>query len=103
MISLLLLSIFVTASLSLVSYIYCWQDIRHGHPHIISLRQITSVMDRERLTRMFGQPQPGYYYKLTPEQVHNVMKRRGWFFYSECTADIMCLLGAWMYMTHALG
>ena len=93
----LLVGIFISAALSLLSYLYCWQDIKGGNPHIISLRQITSVMDRERLNRYFGPPMPGYYYTLTPQQVQGVVWRRFWFVSLECALDVTCLLGAWWF------
>jgi hypothetical protein len=98
MIGILLLIIFVFAGLSLVSYLYCWADIKGGNPHILSLRQITNVMDREKLNRMFGDPLPGYFYKLEPAAVTQLMARRQWYFYRECATDAICVLGAWRYM-----
>ena len=95
----LLIVIFICAALSLLSYIHCWQDIRGGRPHIISLRQITSVMDRERINQWFGAPARGYYYKLSPEQLQSILRRRGWFFYTECAVDIVCLFGTWWFAT----
>ena len=98
----LLLAIFCSASLSLISYVYCWHDIRGGRPHILSMRQITSIMDRNRLNHIFGQPEPGYYYALSPVQLYEIIQNRRWFYTSECAADITCLLGVWLYMTGTL-
>ena len=94
-----LICIFASAALSLLSYLYCWQDIQRGRPHIISLRQITTIMDRNRLNQMFGSPGPGYYYTLSPPQLLALVRWKQWFFYLECTADTACLLGVWLYMT----
>ncbi len=94
----LLIVIFITAGLSLVSYIYCWQDIKTGRPHIITLRQITSIMDRNRLTALYGAPEPGYYYTLAPAQVSALLKRYRAYYFTECTADAVCMLGVWRYM-----
>lgn len=99
MTSFLLGLIFVSAALSLVSYVYCWHDIRGGRPHIISLRQILTIMDRNRINEMFGAPEPGYYYPLSPAQLRIVMQERRWFYTRECTTDIVCLVGSWLYMT----
>jgi len=98
MIQFLLFTIFCSASLSLISYVYCWHDIRSGRPHILSLRQITAIMDRNRLNQLFGQPEPGYYYALTPAQLYEIIQRRRWFYTGECAADITCILGVWLYM-----
>jgi len=97
MIQFLLIVIFISAALSLLSYIHCWQDICRGRPHIISLRQITSVMDREWLNRRFGAHEPGYYYKLSPAQIQDIVRKHGWFFYCECAMDTVCLFGAWWF------
>jgi len=104
MIQFLLVIIFISAALSFLSYVYCWNDIRSGRPQIVSLRQITGVMDRERLNQWFGRPAPGYYYTLTPEQVKGILWWRAWFVRSECALDGVCLFGAWWfshYVKHA--
>src|SRR5437868_5178985 len=98
MIQFLLILIFCSSALSLLSYVYCWQDIRTGRPHIISLRQITTIMDRNRLNQMFGPPEKGYYYMLSPEQLYGLIQSRRWFYVCECAADITCALGVWLYM-----
>ena len=103
MIEFLLVAIFCSASLSLVSYIYCWHDIRNGRPHILSLRQITSIMDRNRLNQLFGKPEPGYYYLLTPDQLYGITQQCRWFYTCECAADITCIAGVWLYMTGTIG
>src|SRR5207237_13513 len=74
-------------------------DIKSGKPHIISLRQITTIMDRDRLNHLFGTPQPGYRYRLSPEALHALLKSRRWFIYGEFGADILCLLDAGYDMT----
>ncbi len=102
MMEFLLLSIFCSASLSLLSYVYCWHDIRGGRPHILSLRQITTIMDRNRLNHMFGKPETGYYYVLKQAQREAVIRKWRWFYIRECTADITCIVGVWLYMTGTL-
>jgi hypothetical protein len=101
MVSFFLSSIAIVAALSLLSYLYCWSDIKSGRPHIIALRQITMVMDRARLNQWFGNPEPGYYYQLTPAQVASIIRSRRWFYVSECAADSVCLIGAWRVMIGA--
>lgn len=91
--------IVVMAILSLASYLYCWQDIHTGKPHIISLRQITGIMDRERLNERFGRPEANYRYTLKPEELKKLLRRYGPYFYQECAADMLCLMGAWYYLT----
>lgn len=103
MIVFLLTLIFIAAALSLISYVYCWQDIQRGQPHIISLRQITGIMDRNRITRLFGAPKPGYYYTLTPAMQAILTRRRQRFFYLECAADAVCAIGAWHFITAPSG
>ena len=100
MTGLLLVTIFMMAAMSLLSYVYCWHDIKSGEPHIISLRQITNIMDRNRLTHMFGSPAPGYRYKLSPLALKALLKARQGFYYTEVGADSACILGAYAYMTH---
>lgn len=95
----LFVAIFISAALSLLSYVYCWQDVSGGRPHILALRQITSIMDRNRLNRMFGAPQPGYYYQLDPEQVRALTLQFRGFYWRECAAEAVCMLGVWRYMT----
>jgi hypothetical protein len=96
--SFLLVIIFIAAGMSLLSYVYCWIDILGGSPHIISLRQITAVMDRERLNLRFGPPDASYRYALDKPQLAALIRSRRGFFAAECTADALCLLGAWLYM-----
>ncbi len=81
-----------------MSYVYCWQDIKSGRPHIITLRQITSIMDRHRLNAMFGQPAPGYYYPIPSEKLLPMLNRYRGFYIRECAADLVCMLGAWRYI-----
>jgi hypothetical protein len=99
MIGMLLTLIFLSATLSLVSYSYCWHDIKTGRPHIISLRQITTIMDRHRLNAMFGPPGAGYRYKLSPQMLRTLVKGRIFYFYSETAADCVCLVGSYLYLT----
>ncbi len=95
-----LLAIIVCSALfSLISYVYCWHDIRTGRPHIISLRQITSIMDRNRLNDLFGRHVTGYYYELTQTQLTHLIQIRRWFYISECSADALCIVAAWFALT----
>jgi hypothetical protein len=100
MVEALLVIIFVAAALSLMSYLYCWQDIKTGRPHIITLRQITSIMDRHRLNAIFGNPEPGYFYTIPPETLAYLIRRYRGFYMRECIADAVCMLGSWRYMLH---
>lgn len=97
----MMLVIFFTALLSLASYLYCWNDIRRGRPHIISLRQVTLIMDRNALNRLFGQPQPDYRYALPLETLARLIKAKQGYVYLEMAADALCMLGAWRYLTGA--
>lgn len=96
--TLLLGLVFCAAGLSLLSYLYCWHDIQSGAPHIISLRQVTSIMDRERLNRLFGAPEPGYIYKLNPQRLKSFVRRHRYYIWRECAADLICMVGAWRYL-----
>ncbi|MBY0406346.1 MAG: hypothetical protein K2Q01_01540 [Rickettsiales bacterium] len=101
MVEALLMGIFLTAALSLASYVYCWQDIKTGRPHIITLRQITAIMDRNQLNALFGMPKPGYFYELSEETVHNLLTRYRGYYVRECAADSVCMLGVWRHMQGA--
>lgn len=103
MTAIFLVSIFAMSALSLISYVYCWNDIKSGRPYILSLRQITTIMDREKLNQMFGPPERGYFYKLDPLALRVLIKDRQGFYYRECAADLVCVYGAWRYMTHEVG
>jgi hypothetical protein len=103
MMSVFLVLIFGMSALSLISYVYCWNDIKSGRPYILSLRQITTVMDREKLNQMFGPPERGYFYKLEPQVLYSLLKEKQGFYYRECAADVLCVFGAWRYMTHDVG
>jgi hypothetical protein len=98
MTSILLMTIFAIAGLSLISYLYCWHDLKGGRPHIISLRQITGVMDREQINAMFGKPEPGYYYRLEPAMLRETVAEQKWRYYGEVGADAVCLLGCYYYL-----
>ena len=100
MMSVLLITIFCMSGLSLLSYVYCWQDIRRGHPHILSLRQITNIMDRNRLNLLFGNPEPGYYYDLSPVMLAFITRFCGLYYYCEIAADIVCIFGVYHFMTY---
>ena len=97
MMQFLLVLIFISGALSLLSYIFCWQDIAAGRPHIISLRQITSIMDRKRLNAHFGAPKRGFYYQLTPVQVEGILWRQRGYMIAECSLDGLCVLGSWWF------
>jgi hypothetical protein len=99
----LLILIFISAALSLFSYWYCWRDMAAGRPHIISLRQITGVMDRTRLDAYFGKHQSGYHYALSPQQVAGIVSRRRSFLFGECMLEGLCIFGAWWFATIAQG
>jgi hypothetical protein len=93
--------IFISAGMSLISYIYCWQEVRSGTPHILALRQITSIMDRNSLNQRYGKPDLGYNYTLTEEQVDELLATYRSFFLRECATEITCMFGVWRYMTGA--
>lgn len=101
MVSFLLVSIFLAAALSLLSYLYCWWDIQSGSPHIISLRQITNIMDRHLLDRIFGAHKEGYVYELSPQKLAFIRLVWGGYYYRELAADTICMIGAYYYMTQA--
>lgn len=93
-----LILIFITAALSLLSYVYCWHDIKSGSPHIVTLRQITSIMDRHQLNALFGMHGPGYYYAIPPDILAAMLARYRSYYWRECAADAVCMLGVWRYM-----
>ena len=95
----LLLTIFIVAALSLLSYAYCWRDIQGGRPHIISLRQITGIMDRHRLDAIFGAHGRGYCYEFPPALLRAFNRAWRGYCYREIAADGVCMLGAYRYMT----
>ena len=99
MIALLLGIIFISAGLSLLSYVYCWQEVRAGHPHILALRQITAIMDRHQLNRLYGQHDAHYVYHLSPHIITALTRQHRGFFLRECAAEIVCMFGVWRYMT----
>lgn len=94
----LLATLLLLSALSLVSYLYCWADILGGRPHIISLRQITGIMDRHKLTDLLGAPEPGYYFALSPQQLGWLKRRFSLNFYREAATDLVCTLGAYRYL-----
>lgn len=91
--------IFISAGMSLISYIYCWQEVRSGTPHILALRQITSIMDRHVLNERYGKHDLGYNYTLSPEEIKKMLAEHRSFFFRECAVEIICMLGVWRYMT----
>lgn len=94
-----LVTIFIVSALSLISYVYCWQDIHNGRPHITSLRQLTHIMDRNLLNQLFGEPKPGYVYELPPPVLRALVQWKRPFFIQEVLADGLCAYGAYRYMT----
>lgn len=94
------LAVFLVSVLSLGSYLYCWRDVKRGNPHILSLRQVTLVMDREVLNRLFGAPGPGWRYALTPEARAELVRSRWFYIHSEMAIDLACMLAAWSVVTH---
>jgi hypothetical protein len=90
--------VFLIALVSLGSTVYCWNDIQRGHPRILSLRQITLIMDREALNRLFGKPDANFRYTLSPEMLAALLRSRSWYVYSEMAADMLCLYGASRYL-----
>ncbi len=86
--------VFLIAALSLASTVYCWCDIQGGRPRSITLRQITLIMDREILNRIFGKPDARYRYTLTPPMQAALLRARAWYAYSEMAADLLCMYGA---------
>ncbi len=103
--SALLLLVLLVSALSLASYIYCWRDIMGGRPHIISLRQITCIMDRHLLDVMFGKHEPDYRYALSPSTRRWFVRQWGLYYLREIAADWLCILGAfyfWFMQPHPL-
>lgn len=99
MIAFLLILIFLFAACSFVSFVYCWLDIRAGKPYILSLRQITGIMDRNIINSLYGMPQKGFVYPLSPQDIRHILNTRRMYFYRECLADSLCIFGAWRFMT----
>jgi hypothetical protein len=101
----LLLIILVISAMSLSSYVYCWRDVMGGRPHIISLRQITCIMDRSLLDVMFGKHEAGYRYLLSPSMRHWFRRQWGLYYLREISADWLCIIGAlyfWFLPAHPL-
>jgi len=92
--ALLLLVVLLLSALSLASYVYCWRDVMRGHPHIISLRQITCIMDRHLLDIMFGRHEAGYRYTLSPHARRWFARQWGGYWLREVAADAVCIIGA---------
>jgi hypothetical protein len=91
--------IFGCAAVSLLSYLYCWQDIRGGAPHIISLRSVTYIMDRHQLNHLYGEPDRRWRYHFPPETLKRFKARWSGQFLLAIGADSSCLLGAYRYLT----
>ena len=99
MTALLLILIFLFAGCSFVSFVYCWLDIRGGKPYILSLRQITGIMDRNIINSLYGMPQKGFIYPLSPKDIRHILNSRRMYFYRESLADSLCIFGSWRFMT----
>ena len=97
--TLFLIIIMVISVLSAASYWFCWQDILRGRPNILSLRQVTLIMDRNKLDAIFGKHQPGYVYALSPQMLAAVIRWRKFFVYSEVAAEMVCFFGAYRYLS----
>lgn len=85
--------------LSLGSWLYCWNDVQKGRPNILSLRQITLIMDRHRLDALYGKHGSGYIYELSKESLQQINRDRRMFVYSEMLADGCCFFGVYRYFT----
>ncbi len=96
---LFLVGIILISILSAGSYWFCWQDIKRGRPSILSMRQVTLIMDRKRLDAIFGRHQSDYTYQLSPEVLAALMRMRSFFVYSEIAAEVVCFVGAYRYLT----
>lgn len=94
-----LIGIILISILSAGSYWFCWQDILGGRPNILSMRQITLIMDRNKLDAIFGKHQPDYHYALSPEMLAALVRSRKFFVYSEMAAEVCCFIGAYRYLT----
>ncbi|MFO0388903.1 MAG: hypothetical protein ACK502_04185 [Alphaproteobacteria bacterium] len=99
--TLFLIVIVLISILTAGSYWFCWQDILRGRPNILSMRQITLIMDRNKLDAIFGRHQPDFYYTLTPEMLAALVRSRKFFVYSEIAAEVVCFIGAYRYLTGA--
>ncbi|MCE2926308.1 MAG: hypothetical protein LW823_01490 [Rickettsiales bacterium] len=101
----LLIMILIISAMSLASYVYCWRDIMQGNPHIISLRQITCIMDRNMLDMIFGKHEAGYRYLLSPYSRKWFRTQWGFYYLRETAADWLCIIGAlyfWFIPDHPL-
>ncbi len=96
--TLFLIIIMLISVMTAGSYWFCWQDILRGRPHILSMRQVTLIMDRNRLDAVFGRHKEGYVYELSPQSLSALVKARRFFVYSEMTAEFVCFVGAYRYL-----
>ncbi|MGE0755332.1 MAG: hypothetical protein AB7L92_09280 [Alphaproteobacteria bacterium] len=87
------------SAVSLCSWVYCWRDVLDGKPGILSLRQVTLIMDRHKLDEIFGRHGPGYVYELSPQAIALVKRNYSIFVYSEMAADILCFIGVYRFFT----
>jgi hypothetical protein len=97
--TLFLIGIVLISILTAGSYWFCWQDILRGRPNVLSMRQITLIMDRNKLDAIFGRHQPDYHYALAPEVLAALVRSRKFFVYSEIAAEAVCFIGAYRYLT----
>lgn len=95
--NLLLASIALVSVISLCSWWYCWRNVLSGQPNILSLRQVTLIMDRNLLDALYGKHGPGYIYTLNPHALRQIIRSRRLFVYGEMLADAVCFIGAWRY------
>jgi hypothetical protein len=95
----LLLIVLVVSLLSFASYMYCWRDIMTGNPHILSLRQMTTIMDRHVLNLIFGAHEKDYRYWLSPTGLIWFRKQWSGYYYREIAADALCAIGALYFLS----
>lgn len=96
--TLLLIAIMGYALLSLASWWFCWRNVMGGRPHILSMRQITLIMDRERLDTLYGKHKPGYVYELNEAALGQIKRQHRGNMIKEMAADLLCLVGSYNYL-----
>jgi hypothetical protein len=85
------------AALSLVANIHAWRDIQAGNPYILSLRQVTRIMDRARLQALFGQCDARYLFTLSAHQRKVVVRLWGLPMALDMAGDVACMAGVYYY------
>ena len=66
----LIAGIFIALSVySLYTTMLSWKAVRSGLVHIDVIRDLTGRVDRDEITRLFGQPDASLYYPVTPELI----------------------------------